>query len=315
LTPSPNITAPHSPPFLAKDAKSWTARDGKVFPVTEWRAPRMREPKVVLIGIHGMSGAASDFWPIGEAIAAEGGAAIAYEVRGQGHDPDPKQRGDIPSARAWRQDLADFDALVRLRYPGAPIIWHGESLGSLIALHAAARAQSPPDGIILASPVGEFRESLPAYKYLAVRILAAAAPRYRISLADLAGQSATAAQVTANTTHSGQMSKTAHHVETFTIRHLREIEKMVRQSQSAAPSLRAPLLMLYTPNDPVSTPGGAEAIFNAAGSGQKEKRLFKNSFHLILHDVQRAEAIRSILLWLENFPKISRNPPLRPPAK
>ena len=112
----------------------WTARDGKTLPCKYWPG-EPRNPKGVIICVHGLSGAASDFWPVGESFPQKGYAVYGLQLRGQGNDPDVRRRGDIRSASQWQQDLLDFTALVSRRHSGIPVYWFGESLGALIAIN------------------------------------------------------------------------------------------------------------------------------------------------------------------------------------
>src|SRR6185503_7674948 len=99
---------------------SWTAHDGKAMPFKAWEGGP-EKPRAVIICVHGLSGAASDFWPIGESFPANGYDVYGMQLRGQGLDPVAAARGDIRSAREWRDDLLDFTALVRKRHPAAPV--------------------------------------------------------------------------------------------------------------------------------------------------------------------------------------------------
>ena len=281
------------------EASRWTCRDGKVLPFTRWDGSPAA-PRAVVICIHGLSGAASDFWPVGEMLPPRGFAVYGMQLRGQGNDPDMRSRGDIRSHRQWRQDLLDFTTLVRRQHPGRPVYWFGESLGALITIDAAADAAgpSPAAGILLASPVVTLRDSLrpPPVRNLLIRSLIRLFPGKRLSLEDL-GQNEI--QVTSNTTHRGQMQHTAHYVRDFTLRLFREIDVLMRGSATAASRIRVPVLLLYTPNDPLTPPEGVERFFDAFAATDRHKVFFPDSYHLILHDVERPKALQAIASWLE----------------
>ena len=279
---------------------SWTACDGKTMPCKYWPgAPQ--HPRAVVICIHGLSGAASDFWPVGERIPAQGFAVYGMQLRGQGNDPDKKHRGDIRSNRQWRDDLMDFTALVQQRHPGVPVYWFGESLGALITIDATAAL--PPEqntvaGIILASPVVALRDNLRLTfgRNLIVRTLLRLWPGKRISLEALGNSEV---QVTSHTTHRGQMQHTDHYVKDFTVRLFGEVERLIRQSPAAAGRITVPVLLLYTPNDALTPKEGVESFFARLGSTDKTRVFFPESFHLILHDRDREEALQQIAAWLK----------------
>jgi alpha-beta hydrolase superfamily lysophospholipase len=286
-------------PAMHSDPNSWTARDGKVLPFKHWPG-EPKQPRAVIICVHGLSGAASDFWPVGERFPADGIAVFAVQLRGQGNDPDLRRRGDIRSSAQWRDDLLDFTALVRRRYPNTPVFWFGESLGALIAIDTAASRGGAPEGvggIILTSPVVGLhpRLRLPFLKNLAVRTLLRLRPGKRISLEDMSNSDV---RVTSATTHREQMEKTEHYVKDFTLRLFRQVERLIRGSGAAARLIRVPVLTFYTPNDPLTPREDVERFMAALASADKEAVFFPESYHLILHDRNREDALRLIRDWL-----------------
>ena len=54
-------------PALGKD--TWQSYDGKVMPWSDKPVPDGRKPKAVVITVHGLSGAAMDFWMLEDEIA------------------------------------------------------------------------------------------------------------------------------------------------------------------------------------------------------------------------------------------------------
>lgn len=278
-------------------------------PYTRWPAEdsnQSRNPSCVFICVHGLSGAASDFWALGKHFGDQGDAVVyGVEVRGQGNDPDKRRRGDIRSADVWKDDLYAFTDQVSNRHPDVPIFWYGESMGALIALHALADANqkahstSPVRGLILASPVTSIRQMPAAWKVLLVRALMRVAPGVRISLESLGDSSVREQNVTSKTTHKEQMEKTPHYVETFTFRLFREVESMIRNSHRAGAEIDSPILIFYTPNDVFTSKEGIESFFEDVGSQDKTKVFYPDSFHLILHDRDRDRVLEELENWIE----------------
>ena len=287
------------------DAARWRAGDGRVFPYERWPATTSaapRHPKAILICHHGLSGAASDFWPLGE-LARSRGDWIVYslQVRAQGNDPARSHRGDIAKATEWVRDMVEFSHLVRREHPGVPVYWVGESLGALVTIHASAAAPpaEAPDGVVLLSPPVELRQKLPALKSAAIRLLLAVVPWYRIDVERLGGDAVRNMQITAGTTHHQQMSQTSHHVKNFSLRLFGEIEHLIRHSQTDGIHLSRPLLVLYTAHDALVTRESVERWFGKVGSADKTAAFFPESYHLILHDKEREHALKTIEHWLE----------------
>jgi acylglycerol lipase len=284
-------------------ATDWVSFDGKTMPWKSWGTPADQKPKAIVIAIHGLSGATSDFWPLGEHLSKHGIAVYAYELRGQGNDPDVAARGDIESARLWQKDLTTFHKLIKRRHPRVPVIWYGESLGSLIAAHTAANRPrwGDPDGIILASPVAGLRMTMSGFQRWLLEAAAAISPRTRYSLGDLAGVNEKDIQVTSTTTHGSQMAKTPHHISAFSLRLLTEIGQMMDANPDAAKRLKMPVLFLASPHDILSSADQIQGWFSQMRSEQKKLLWFTRSYHLLLHDVQREEVVRDVEAWLNKL--------------
>ena len=286
-------------------ATTWTSTDGKQMPWREWRVPRGVKPRCVIIAVHGLSGAAQDFHLLGERLSQQGDAVFAYELRGQGNDPDRTRRGDIDHPRTWLRDLTTFHALVRERHPGVPIFWYGESLGSLIAFHAAAKSDPTerPGGLILATPIGGLRVHVSRFGRAFLRAASHITPTCRVKLGSLAGMDEGKIRVTSTSTHGGQMAKTPHHVAAFTLRLLRGVDDLLQANRDAAGRLAIPVLMLASPHDVVSSPQQVETLFRQTGSRDKRLRWYPQSYHLLLHDVQHEEVLHDVAEWVRRQEK------------
>ncbi len=288
-------------PVMNPSLTSWTASDGKELPFKHWDgAPK--KPKGVVICIHGLSGAASDFWPVGDSFPAKGYEVYGLQLRGQGNDPDKKKRGDIFSSGQWRQDLLDFTALVHQRHPGTPVFWYGESLGALITIDTAGslpHGQTTVSGLILSSPVVALRDNLklPFFKKVAVRSLLRFWPGKKISLESLGNSEV---KVTSGTTHREQMQHTSHYVKAFTLRLFGQIEKLMFGAEADARRIHVPVLIFYTPNDALTPHQAVEHFFDELSSTDKTRVFFPKSFHLILHDQDRADALHRLEVWLQH---------------
>lgn len=293
---------PHLPSRPMLRAQDWISYDGKIMPYQSWLPAAGTRTRGVVIAVHGLSGASSDFWFIGDTLPKQGYTVYAYDLRGQGHDPIVDERGDIRSANQWLRDLETFHLLVRRKHPDTPVFWYGESLGSLICLHTAANRlpdHRDPDGIVLASPVAGLKTTVSGFRRWLLETAAKLSPRSRYSLGDLAGIDEKKIQVTSTTTHGDQMAVTEHHLSAFSLRLLTEIGRLLDENPRAAKHLRMPVLFLATPNDILSSPDQVQTLFSQVRSPKKRLLWYTRSYHLLLHDVQRAEVSHDLLKWLE----------------
>lgn len=286
---------------------TWSTGDGKSLPYTLWAAqlPKQRDlppPKAIVICVHGLSGAASDFWPLGQELPSRGLSVYGMQLRGQGNDPDLTARGDIKNRHEWMMDLREFTTLVAAEHPGVPIFWLGESLGSLITLHTVTEAPREkligPRGVILLSPPVALRKGLPWWKGCLARMVSRVAPTCRIPLATLDPSRVPSMQITRDATQASQAPLTPHLVPSHSLRLLREVHSLMVHSEAAAGHLALPTLVLYTPNDPVASRRQIEGWFSQIASLDKTPLFFPDDFHLILHDDHRWQATTQIGDWL-----------------
>jgi alpha-beta hydrolase superfamily lysophospholipase len=278
--------------------KSWVSRDAQTFGYTTWPVQENPiPPRAVIIAVHGLSGAARDFRPLGTYAAAHGVITYAYELRGQGNDPIRTRRGDIHHPWLWLADLADFTRLVRQRHPNLPLFYYGESMGALVALHAAAlSAPDRIDGLILASPVVQVKNPLSWWQTLLLRVSIRLAPKYRVSFAR---EHTPPPRLTRDDAYQQWLQQAPHTLKRFTLRLLGHIGRLMLQSGDAAGQLTLPVLVLYAGQDVLVTPEAVEQFYRRIASRDKEKYLFPKSYHLLLHDHDKAQVLDVIGTWLQ----------------
>ena len=283
-------------------SSDWRAGDGKSMPITRWPAADddlPRRTRAVVICVHGLSGAASDFWPLGQELPGRGIVVYGMQLRGQGNDPDLGRRGDVRGAREWKDDLKELHELVSARHPGVPVFWLAESMGALIAMHALT--ESPPGGVsglVLLSPPVALRKPPPRCGYLAARVAMCLAPRWRVSIFSFDEERTRAMRVTSDSAADTRIAATPHFVERQSLRLLHEVEKMIARSTFAARRLTAPLLVLYTAGDPIASREQVEEWIEEVAGTDKTGVFFPRAFHLILHDEDRWDGVRRIAEWV-----------------
>jgi len=277
--------------------------DGDKLPYTKWM-PR-KKPQTVIIGVHGISGAASDYQPLATKILSEFSDIAIYsaETRGQGNDPIKERRGHIQDRRHWFKDLTAFNALLRKKYPDAKIIWCGESMGALIALHTYAAAEDKKnlcDAMILSSPITAIRDDYPRWKVNLANLAGFLFPKARISLESLAGDREV--RVTKDTIHSEQAATNSYHLERQTLHLLTTLGKMMETLPEAGQELDIPLLVLHGGKDVFSDPKDVKAFIASLPDEVEATRIFyPKSFHLLFYDHQRDQVVADIATWIKKL--------------
>jgi len=279
---------------------SWTAPDGETFSYSYWAASAGHTPAVI-VALHGLSGAALDYEPLGHRLAPLGIATYAPELRGQGNDPKPERRGDLDRLETWFADLRAFLEMVRLRHPGAPLYYYGESMGAAILIRFLAQAAPDdlPAGLILASPVVALQEQPPWWMTLLFRFLLRVRPSFRIDVRKLGKKNEPPRLVTRDEKHREWFQAAPHKLDCFTIRFFKCLHDLVTGCFAAAAGIRAPVLVIYAKHDIFIRTGLVEQFFDRLASPDKQLAFFPESYHLLLHDHDREDVLVRVVAWLE----------------
>jgi acylglycerol lipase len=280
----------------------WTAPDGERFPYSVWESAT-QPPRAIVAAVHGLSGAALDYEPLGSLLVRENITTYALELRGQGNDPVQARRGDLVSLEEWHADMRAFLALVRGQHPDAPVFYYGESMGAALLTRFLAQAEKSeqPDGLILASPVimvpgnpGWFRRAIFHLCYFF-------APKRRVDVSKYTNRrdpNDPQYWVTRDAAHREWFLGASHRITSFTFRFFKSLFDLLTGCMEAAPRITVPVLVLYAGNEVYTPPAEVEKFIAHLGSREKESHLFAESYHLLLHDFDKAQALERIVRWL-----------------
>jgi acylglycerol lipase len=275
-----------------------------MFSYSLWGAnlPMGQNPRAIVVAVHGLSGAAIDYEPLGSHLAQHGVVTFAPELRGQGNDPDAARRGDLERVEDWYADLSTFLALVRARHPDMQIYYYGESMGAALLTRFLAQAGEidQPEGLVLASPVVEVKSKPTWWQELVFRFFLWIGPMHRIDVGQYTRRKTDdpANWVTRDEAHRRWFEGSSHKITRFTVRFFRCLRELITGCFEAAPRVTVPVLVIYAANDVFIPPARVEHFFELLGSRDKELRLFPESYHLLLHDFDKAQALEQIETWL-----------------
>lgn len=284
---------------------SYASFDQTNFPFRKWLPLDGSKPSTVIVGLHGISGAAQDFQNLGKHLqnSMERVAVYAPELRGQGNDPITSRHGDIQSREHWLDDLRIFTRLVRQQHPQADIVWCGESMGALIALHGLASfpdKEPSCDALILASPIVGIHREVPSWKRHILRLASGLFPRITVSLEALAGNDEVL--VTKDSIHQEQASTNPYHIPAFTLRLLNTLGIMIESSPQYAKKINQPVLILHGGHDIFSQSDAIEAFSRQFLQPDRVKRNFyPESYHLLFYGHEREQVLSDISLWIESL--------------
>ena len=284
--------------------KEWTAPDGERFPYSVWEAAT-RSPRAIVAAVHGLSGAALDYEPLGSLLVREGITTYALELRGQGNDPIPARRGDLISLEKWYADLRAFFELVRRQHPETPIFYYGESMGAALLTRFLAQAEKSeqPDGLILASPVITVPGNPGWFRRVIFHLCFFFAPRRRVDVSKYTNRrdpDDPKYWVTRDAAHREWFMGASHRITSFTFRFFKCLFDLLSGCMDAAARIIVPVLVLYAGNEVYTPPAEVAKFIARLGSREKQSDLFPESYHLLLHDFDKARVLERIDRWLRD---------------
>jgi alpha-beta hydrolase superfamily lysophospholipase len=227
-----------------------------------------------------------------EVIAALTGAGYechTLDLRGHGHSEGV--RGHVLRFEAYLEDIDLFlESLPRTTLPRFLI---GHSLGGLISLGYVLRRPAAFGALAVSSPfllpampVPWLKETLAnAASYLAPTLL-------MDSEIDARGLSHDPAIVEAYIADPLVF-------KTVNPRWFFEIRKAQDEILERAGEIRLPTLFLLGGADPIAQPERGREVFERLGSTEKRLEVYKDLFHEVLNEVERARVLGDLLGWLE----------------
>lgn len=263
--------------------------DGERLHLQSWLP--VDEPAAVLAVVHGYGEHGGRHGRLAAAVAPQGYAVYAYDLRG--HGLSTGDRGRIRRFTDYLDDTALFLDVVRAAQPDRPVFLLGHSLGGLIAATFAMRRPDSLEALILSSPFLHLVMDVPLSKRIGALLLSALAPGFNIGntvqAADLShDQSVVDAYVTDPLVHHVAPARWA-------------TEMLAAQSAalSAAPSLTLPLLLLYADADAIADPVASREFFAAAGSADKTLKCYEGFYHELFNESGNDAVVADLVSWLQ----------------
>lgn len=287
--------------------KHYVSYDNDQFGYRKWlptTAPK-KDPAVILIGVHGISGHSGDYDNFGKHLLKHHSdvALYAAETRGQGMDANQFRRGDIRQAKEWYKDLYTFTRLVRQAHPKSKIVWFGESMGSLIVMHAYSNTppkELKPDAMVISSPIVEVESKVPPWKMVAVRLSSLLLPKLRVSLETLSGGQK--AVVTEDDIHEEQAAKNPWYIRRYTLRLLLTLGDMAANMDAMASRVHCPVLVVHGGKDIFTEEKNVNDFYkHFPDTIKKEKKYYPGSYHLLMYDHDRDTIFKDVSKWLNQL--------------
>jgi lysophospholipase len=226
---------------------------------------------------------------IAAGFTSRGLVLVVPDLRGHGRSEG--KRGELAEPHILRADLGAVIDVVRQRYPGAPVVLAGESMGGLLAADYAWRGEQRLAGLALLAPA--FALSGDQFKPGAlVKDLFGT----RVSLED-GGKLADSTREPGFIKARKADALAIHEVERT---YLGVLWRLQVEVPLAAPEVKLPLFVAVAEKDRVIDNGAAKTFHDRAGTPKEKKtwRKWDRACHTLCWDPVTPELIEELAKWV-----------------
>ncbi len=284
---------------VSEDFCTWTTSDGVTLSMRHWSP--VESPRAIIIAIHGLCGAASDFEPLGEYFQQRGICTYSFDLRSQAFDPDEKNRGHLRDFRLLVRDVSEFIALIANSQPAVPRVLLGESMGGMLSILATTHTPAlPVDLLILNAPVVALHLKTSAWQNALLDILQRLAPRLRITPAAFTPKNAPPIRLTRDDAYEEFLQAAPQQIRSFTLGFLSNLKTMMETANRSAGLICHPCLILYAEHDIFVPPAAVEDFDRRIPHPDHSLNYYPGNYHLLLHDLDYEKVLSDVDMWLES---------------
>ena len=268
------------------EADVFVSADGRSLPYELW-APA--EPKAVIVALHGFNDYRTAFAEAAQWWAGRGLVTYAYDQRGFGEAPE---RGIWGGSAAMASDARAFVRLVKARHPGLPVYLIGDSMGGAVTLLALAGENAPEvAGAVLVAPaVWGGRALNPAFRF-GIWFAAHTAPWNYAT-----GQGLRRIP-SDNDEMLRRLGRDPLVIKRTRVDAVYGLTQLMGEALDAAPTVKAPLLVLYGRRDEI-VPAGSISELVATLKAPHRVAYYDDGYHMLLRDLQGQAVWRDVASWI-----------------
>ncbi len=255
-----------------------------------------REPRAVLLCVHGCGLHNGTFEAFGKAMSARGIATYAVDVRGFGSWQESRGHEKV-DFDGCLSDVVETLKVLHRAHPRLPVYLLGESMGGAIALRVSSEHPDLVSGLISAVPAGDrFKQTSTDLK-VAVRYLLGPNRRFDIGTA-IINQATEKPELRKSWAEDplARMNLSPNELLQF---HLFEDGN----KKAASGITDMPVLMVQGTGDKLIKPEGTFEIFDQLATKDKQLIAVQGAEHLIFEENQFSDPVIDILVgWIDRVP-------------
>jgi alpha-beta hydrolase superfamily lysophospholipase len=249
-------------------------------------------PQAALLIVHGLAEHAQRYATLASVLAGRGISCFAFDQRGHGATSGP--RTHVSRFQDYVEDLQRIATEVQQRDVRLPLYLWGHSMGAMVVAAAAAAGTLPIRGVVLSSNSLEVFRRGPNPLHPVFRGLAQVLPRVRVPLG------LKPENISSDVTVQRAYANDPRIPHTASLRLIVEFAAACELIRTSARQIRVPCLVLHGELDAIAPAAGAQQLFDAVGSSDKELVIFAGQRHEVHNESPpvRARFIDTIGEWL-----------------
>jgi alpha-beta hydrolase superfamily lysophospholipase len=260
-----------------------------------------KEPRAVVVVVHGLKDHSTRYRALGERLAAEGFAVHAFDLRGHGRSEGI--RVWVDPFDDYLGDLQIFLDHVHQREQGRPTFLFGHSMGGAIVTLYTVTRHPEIAGLVLSAAAlqTDVGPGGPAF-------VAALSPNAGIFNLDLKQFSRDPAVV------SEGLADPLVYQGAAPARTAVGLIRAIGQIQDHMEEVTVPLLAMHGDADKVTPPAGSKQLVDRARSKDKTLKAYPGLYHDLLHEPERQQVTNDLVKWLSDHAPAPAAPAPPPPA-
>jgi alpha-beta hydrolase superfamily lysophospholipase len=267
-------------------------QDGTAFYVQGWE-PDAGKPKALVALIHGLGEHTGRYPHVEQALTEAGYALAGFDLRG--HGKSGGARGHTSSLDAYMQDIKQFLALLKQRYPDVPHFLYGHSLGGLLTLTYTIQHGAGLKGVMVTSSALRSPLQKQKAKVMLAKILGSLVPTVTLP----SGLEAAAISHDPDVVQKYIHDPLVH--SSTSLGFGKAALKAVDLCFTRAREFPVPLLLMHGAGDRIAYSSGSEefaGLVRAAG-GDVTLKLWKDMYHELHNEPEKADVFKFMIAWLD----------------
>ncbi len=269
---------------------TFESRDGlKLF--EQWWSPGGTTKAVVVI-VHGYGEHSNRYLHVADGLIRNGYAVSTFDLRRHGQS-EGQPRTFVRSFDEHPDDLAEYLDRVRDRHPGLPLFLFGHSMGGTITTLFTMTRQPDIRGLLLSGATLKLSDKYSPALIALAKIVSLLLPKLPLLKLDAGAVSRDPEVVSAYESdplvyRGGVPARTG-----------AEMNRAMEQIQRGMEAVAVPLLIMHGTTDLLTDPEGSSQLYDRAGSGDKELKLYEGLYHEILNEPEKERVLADMVDWLE----------------